>query len=309
MTFRLTHLILMIAVALLSSTATLFAQQGAVSLAYDLKVGDIHRFKLTTDQHVVGNRAVRVQSILTIEVIDDDSRGNYQCRVNIKSDSGREVSDTVVYRPHGSFLFAGYRLYSETSGYDAVIDALGKVIMGQSVAPKDYEQSTLTAFSRTTDEDVTRLPLVPYSVTFSLPKAPDQSLMEIGQQYIDTIYVLSSLQPITTSYGPTHEVIVSKRNLDTIARNLTLDSILVDEGHRIGYLTSLAIKSTVLGERYTIVTRSERNMSTGLVRYIDERCYFESHDGPRLEYTTRCQRVTPTPFDPIRPRQHGIDSD
>lgn len=283
------------------------AQAGMVALSYDLKVGDIHNFRLTTDQHIVGNRAIRVQSILSIEVIDEDDLGNYQCRVTMKSDTSRERSDTVVYRPHGGFLFAGYRLYSESGGYDAVIDALGKVIMGQSVTPKDYEQSTLTAFSRTTDVDITKRPLVPYSVIFSIPKAPDQTYMEEGREYIDTIYVLSTIQPITTSYGPTHRIMDPPRNLDTIVRSLRLDSVVIDKGRHVGYLSSLSIKHTISGERYTIVTRSERDMSTGLVRYIDERSYYESPNGPRLEYVTTCVRTSAAPFDPLHPRQQGND--
>lgn len=302
--FYVTTLILTCWVFITSSRPTC-AQTGMVALSYDLKVGDVHQFKLTTDQHIVSNRAIRVQSILTIEVIDEDNLGNYQCRVNVKSDTRRESSDTVVYRPHGGFLFAGYRLYSESSGYDAVIDALGKVIMGQSVAPRDYEQSTLTAFSKTTDVDITKRPLVPYSVIFSIPKAPDQTYMEEGREYIDTIYVLSTIQPITESYGPTHTVMDPPRNLDTIIRSLRLDSIVIDQGRKVGYLSSLSIKHTISGERYTIITQSERDMSTGLVRYIDERSYFESPKGPRLEYVTTCRRYSSDPFDPLNPRQHG----
>ncbi|MCX6139881.1 MAG: hypothetical protein NTX15_03480 [Candidatus Kapabacteria bacterium] len=281
-----------------------FAQGGPVSLVYDLKVGDIHKFRLVTDQHVVGNRAIRVQTILTLEVIDEDRLGNYQCRVTMKTDTGREVTDTVVYRPHGSFRFVGYRHYSESNGYDAIIDALGMVIMGQSVPPKDYEQGALTAFSQTTDVDAKRTLLVPYTVIFSIPKAPDQSLMEQQHQYVDTIYVLSAIQPITSTYGATHEQRDLKRNLDTIARNLTLDSVVTIHGHSVGYMTSLSMKHTVLGQHYTIITQYERDMSTGLVRNIEERCYYESPKGPRLEYFTRCLRITSTPADSRTDRKH-----
>lgn len=271
------------------------AQVGAVSLVYDLKIGDVHKFRLVTDQHVVGDRAIRVQTILTLEVIDEDRRGNYQCRVTMKSDTGRELTDTVVYQPHGNFRFVGYRHYSESSGYDAIIDALGMVIMGQSVPPKDYEQGALTSFSQTTDVDAKKGLLVPYTVIFSIPKAPDQTLMQPQYQYIDTIFVISAIQPITTTYGPTHEQRESKRNLDTIARNLTLDSVVTVQGRQIGFMTSLSIKHTVAGQHYTIITQYERDMSTGLVKNIEERCYYQSPKGPRLEYFTRCLRITSTP--------------
>lgn len=283
--------------------------QNGLSLTYDLKVGDKHVFKLTTDQHVVGNRAIRVQSILTIEVIDDDHLGNYQCRVTVRSDSSKERTDTVVYRPHGGFLFAGYRLYSETGGYDAVIDALGKVILGQSVAPKDYEQSTMTAFTGTTDVDATERLTIPYSVVLSIPKAPENTLMDIGKEYLDTVYLLSSIQPISQSYGSTYSKGAPKRNFDTIARSTVLDSVVIINGRKIGFLTSLSIKKTFTGQRYTIIARSERDLSTGLVRFIDEKSYYVSRGSPRLEYVTTCYRISGDPFDPISPRRQSTLDD
>lgn len=276
-----------------------------LSLTYDLKVGDKHLFKLVTDQHIVGNRAIRVQSILTVEVIDEDHLGNYQCRVTVKSDSSRERSDTVVYRPHGGFLFAGYRLYSETGGYDAVIDALGKVILGQTVAPKDYEQSTLTAFTGTTDVDATERLTIPYAVVLSIPKAPEQTPMDIGKEYLDTVYLLSSIQPISHSYGPSYTQEASRRNFDTIARSTVLDSVVIVNGRKVGFITALSIKYTFTGQRYTIVTRSERDLATGLVRFIDEKSYYVNNGTPRLEYVTTCYRISGDPFDPITPRRQG----
>lgn len=296
--------VLLLMMVLGTSPRTL-AQAGISALTYDLKVGDVHQFKLITDQHIIGNRAVRVQSILSIEVIDEDDLGNYQCRVTFKADTSRERSDTVIYHPKGNFLFAGYRLYSEGGGYDAVIDALGKVIMGQPVLPKEYEQSTINAFSRTTDVDATTSPLVPYTVVFSIPKSPSYSGMEVGREFIDTILVLSTIQPITTSYGPTHTITNTPRNLDTIVRSLRLDSVVIDNGRQISFLSSLSIKHTFAGERFTIITQSQRDMSTGLIRYIDERCYYESAHGPRLEYVTTCNRTSATTYDPLNPRQHG----
>jgi hypothetical protein len=213
-----------------------------------------------------------------------------------------------VYRPHGDFIFSGYRLYSELGGYDAVIDALGRIIMGQSVAPKEYEQGALTAFTGTTDIEATERVIVPYSVTFSIPRSPEPTPIDVGSQRNDTILLTSSIQPITVSSGPSHQSAVKRStNIDTIVRTTTLDSVTVIDGRPCGHFTTLSNKLTIRRDRYTIVTATVRDMETGLVRSILERCYFESPKGQRLEYVTTCVRVSADPFDPLFPQRQGVD--
>ncbi len=295
-------------VLLILGTVIAQAQGGGFSIAYQLRVGDHHHFKLTTDQHIINDRVVRIQSNLYLDVLEEDDRGNYRCRITFRSDTGRERSDTLVYRPHGDFIFSGYRLYSELGGYDAVIDALGRIIMGQSVAPKEYDQGTMTAFTGTTDIEATERVNVPYSVTFSIPRSPEPVPINIGSQLNDTILVTSSIQPITVSTGPSHQRPIKRTtNVDTIVRTTTLDSVTVIEGRPSGHFTTMSHKHTIRRERYTIVTATVRDMETGLVRSILERCYFESPKGQRLEYVTTCVRVSPDPFDPLFPQRQGVD--
>ncbi len=287
------------------------AQIGGLALAYDLNVGDHHHFRLVTDHHVVGNRAVRIVSNLYLDVLNEDETGNYLCRVTFRSDTNKYTSDTIVYRPHGQFMFSGFRLYSEAGGYDAVIDALGRIIIGQSVAPSDYAQGTMTAFSRTTDATATEAPLVPYTVVFSIPRSPTSAHLERGMEYRDTVLIRSAVQPISRSYGAAPKPQAATRtNVDTMIRTMTLDSTKTIGSKTIGYFTSLSRKSTVLGAYYTIITQTEREMSTGLVESIVERSYYEGKNGPRLQYATTCKRISASRFNPMNPLEPpGVGKD
>ncbi len=294
--------------AAFNTAGTLYAQVGGYTLSYKLHAGDHHRFRLTTDQHIIRDRVIRLQSWIDLDVLEQDASGNYRCRVRFTADSARNGVDTFVYRPNGSFRFAGYRLYSELGGYDAVIDALGRILLGQSVVPREFEQATTTAFVATTDLDAATQPVVPYTVLFSLPRSTKRQPMSLGAEFTDTAYLPSAVQPITTSSGPTLPTSISRPiMLDTIVRTTTLDSVGVINSRRVGFITIRSMKTTVRHDRYSITTELIRDMDTGLLGSVREVCYLLTPDGQRLEYATTCIRVTADPFDPLVPPQQGVD--
>jgi len=281
----------------------------SISLVYHLTVGDKHLYSLRTDQHIIHDRAIRIMNVLTLEVLSEDELGNYQCKVSLQTDTTRESFDTVVYKPAGDFRFAGYRLHSEVGGYDAVVDALGKVILGQYDSQRGFDQGTITAFARTTDEEIVSRVVTPYTVAFSIPRSPKSMLLEPSIVYRDTLEVTALIQPLTTSSGPTGRSKGARRLVDTLFRATTLDSTVIVGGRKIAFLTTTATKRVINTEIYSIVTHTEREMSTGLVSYIDERCYYQSEDGPRLEYVSVCRLTSAFPFPSISPQNHGTDPD
>jgi hypothetical protein len=286
---------------IIGTCQSLHAQQREYTLVYQMKVGDVHDFDLVTEQHVVGRRAVRVTTDMRIDVMDKDHLGNYECRITLSID--RDSSDLV--RPgsghhNNGFRLAGTRRYSRVEGYDAVINSVGKIVLGQTVQPHNFDQRDFTLSSQTTDFSMTERPIAPYEVNFTLSSAPGENPVTIGVPYDDTILVTSAVQRVTRTLGsitvPFNE---PPGNLDTLIRVMTLDSIITAGDRKIGHVSSQGIKRTVLGQRYEITTRYYREMTTGLIDYLYEECYALSPNGKRrLEYVTSGRRRHPQAYVP-----------
>lgn len=283
------------------AVATVHAQQREHTLVYQMRVGDIHDFDLVTEQHVVGKRAVRVATDMRIDVMDKDHLGNYECRMTLSIDrdsTGLAVSTGELTQ--STFRVAGNRQYSRVEGYDAVINNVGNIVLGQTVQPHNFDQRGFTLSSQTTDFSMTERPIAPYEVNFTLSSAPGKNPVTIGVPYDDTILVISAVQRVTRSPGnitaPLNE---PSANLDTLYRVMTLDSIITAGDRQIGHITSFGIKHTVLGQRYEITTRYYREMTTGLIDSLYEECYALSRNGKRrLEYVTVGRRRHPQAYVP-----------
>ena len=299
-TFQWNMVVLAILIAILAHVAG--AQPREYNLVYKMKVGEVHDFDLVTEQHVVGRRAVRVATDMRIDVMDKDHLGNYDCRMTLSIDR-----DSTVMREgaqdlsSGAFRHAGQRQYSRVDGYDAVINDVGKIVLGQTVQPHNFDQRGFSLSSQTTDFSMTERPIAPYEVNFTLSSAPGESPLKIGVPYEDTILVISAVQRVTRTIGhvtsPQNE---PPPNMDTLLRVMTLDSVLDVGGRQIGHITSLGVKRTILGEHYDITTRYYRDMTTGLIDSLHEVCYAVSASGRRrLEYVTVGRRRSADAYGPM----------
>lgn len=287
-------------IAVLADTAG--AQPREYTLVYKMNVGEIHDFDLITEQHVVGRRAVRVATDMRIDVMDKDNLGNYECRMTLSIDrDSTAVRDGASDLSNGAFRNAGQRQYSRVDGYDAVINNVGNIVLGQTVQPHNFDQRGFSLSSQTTDFSMTERPIAPYEVNFTLSSAPGENPLKIGVPYDDTILVISAIQRVTHTIGhvtsPQNE---PPPNMDTLLRVMTLDSVLDVNGRQIGHITSLGVKHTILGEHYEITTRYYREMTTGLIDSLHEVCYAVSASGKRrLEYVTAGRRRSADAYGPM----------
>jgi hypothetical protein len=299
-TFPWSMVVLAIAMSILVHAAG--AQPREYNLVYKMKVGEVHDFDLVTEQHVVGRRAVRVATDMRIDVMDKDNLGNYDCRMTLSIDrDSTDMRESAQDLSSGAFRHAGKRQYSRVDGYDAVINDVGKIVLGQTVQPHNFDQRGFSLSSQTTDVSMTERPIAPYEVNFTLSSAPGESPLKIGVPYEDTILVISTVQRVTRTIGhvtsPQNE---PPPNMDTLLRVMTLDSVLDVGGRQIGHITSLGVKHTILGEHYDITTRYYRDMTTGLIDSLHEVCYAVSASGRRrLEYVTVGRRRSANAYGPM----------
>lgn len=293
---------IILALVIIGTGPSLHAQQREYTLVYRMNVGDIHDFDLLTEQHVVGRRAVRVATDMRIDVMDKDHLGNYECRMTLSIDRDSSAiqrsTQTLGNQP---FRIAGSRQYSRVEGYDAVINNVGNIVLGQTVQPHSFDQRGFTLSSQTTDFSMTERPIAPYEVNFTLSSAPGENPVTIGVPYDDTILVISAVQRVTRTSGSiTAPLNEPPGNLDTLIRVMTLDSIITVGERKIGHVTSHGIKRTVLGQQYEITTRYYREMTTGLIDSMYEECYALLRNGKRrLEYVTIGRRRHPDVYAPI----------
>ena len=299
-TFRWDIVLLAIVIAVLAHAAS--AQPREYSLVYKMKVGEVHDFDIVTQQHVVGRRAVQVATDIRIDVMDKDHLGNYDCRMTLSIDrDSSSLREAMQDLSTGAFRHAGRRQYSRVDGYDAVINDVGKIVLGQTVQPHNFDQRGFSLSSQTTDVSMTERPLAPYEVNFTLSSAPGESPLKIGVPYEDTILVMSAVQRVGRTIGhvtsPQNE---PPPNMDTLLRMMTLDSVLDVGGRQIGHITSLGVKRTILGEHYDITTRYYRDMTTGLIDSLHEVCYAVGTSGKRrLEYVTVGRRRSADAYGPM----------
>lgn len=297
---KITPLILL--ALLLGSAMSMVGQPREYHLVYKMKVGEVHTFDLVTEQHVVGKRAVRVATDMRIDVLNNDHLGNYECRMSLTINR-----DSTTTLPHsqdlsnGAFHIAGERSYSRVEGYDAVINSVGNIVLGQTVQPHNLDQRIFTLSSQTTDFSMTERPVAPYEVNFTLSSAPGENPVTIGVPYEDTIFVTSAIQRVrrTTGYitSPMSE---TPAHLDTLLRVMTLDSIITVGQRQVGHITSRGIKRTVLGQHYEITTQYYREMTSGLIDSLHETCTAILPNGKRrLEYVTVGRRRNPEAYSPI----------
>lgn len=282
--------------------SSVVAQQREYHLVYAMKIGDVHMFDLITEQHVVGRRALRVATDMRIDVMNKDHLGNYECRLTLSIDR----DSTAVLRnaddlSNGQLRVIGDRAYSRVEGYDAVINSVGNIVLGQTVQPHDLDQRGFTLSSQTTDFSMTERPIAPYEVNFTLSSAPGENPVTIGVPYEDTILVTSAVQRVGRSTGfitaPMNEL---PTHLDTLLRVMTLDSIISVGGRSVGHITSRGLKRTVLGQQYEITTLYYREMTSGLIDSLHEECFAVLPNGKRrLEYVTVGRRRHPEAYSPM----------
>ncbi|NQW29387.1 MAG: hypothetical protein HQ472_02600 [Ignavibacteria bacterium] len=274
-------------------------------MRYDLAVGTSYLYDVMSDQHVVKNSAVRLQTNLAIDVVGLDARDNFKIKLRVRGDTVKDEEGKNVYKPAGTMDFSGHRLFSDAGRYNAALDALGRVILGQSVIDGPEAQLEIqTQFERTTDISVAEAEGTNSStmLNFTVPSLPFHTSLEIGKQYFDTTFVPSRVIDLPISYGPEAK---TKRNefVDSIFRAFVLDSVVTSGASSVGYMTIHSNRHNRFGARFTSSSKIKRNLRTGMVINLSETCYRVTSMGPELEYSASATLTGTSQLAPTKRKQ------
>ena len=295
---------------LLTTSSGEITQDSSYTLRYSLPVGTSYTYKVTTDQFVIRNAGVRLHTAITMDVVGHDENANAICRFKLRSDTVEDNDDKFIYRPIGSLNFAGHRLYAEAGHVELVLDPLGNLV-DNTPTEEDMNKmpEVVTQFQRTVDANVNDPDMMgeggSYMLNLVLPAAPHNLSLNLHQAYADTVMFESRAVHLPTVYG-TQALAASNNNgaipenrrllLDTLYRMTILDSVRTVNGQIIGYMTFKNTRINALGSHYTSVTEVERDMTSGLIQHIREKCYRVNDDEERITYYAKAELVSAVPI-------------
>ena len=283
--------------------------QGEVTLRYDINPGDHYAYKLTTDQVVVNNHSTRLQTAFELRAIARDARGNTRCRIKLSSDPVRDSSAI-----HGTDLrkkrFAGYRSWVQEQAYEAVLDALGRILASTVVASFDTtagvnEQGRaeplserITEYTNTPQED----PATPELMNFILPTTSITGTIGQGTVWSDTFTIGSKTQ-FTPSIRPgqTSAPVLIK---DSLFRTTRVDSFAVLGGRQQCFLSLKTVRCNASGTKLVAFSTLQRDVPTGLVVALHEKAYRMDNDDATLHYTASAVLV-PEKSTSLPPTEEG----
>lgn len=295
---------------LVSISTAEIKQDSTYTLRYSLPVGMSYTYRVTTDQFVIKNAGVRLHAAVTMDVIGHDQNANAVCRFRLRSDTAKTEDDRFIYRPIGSLNFAGHRLYAEAGHVELILDPLGNLV-DNTPTEEDLNKmpEVVTQFQRTVDANVSDPDMMgeggSYMLNLVLPAAPHNLSLGLHQEYADTVMFDSRAIHLPTVYG--NDAITSKSNSgaipdnrimlkDTLYRITILDSVRVIDNHSIGFMTFINKRINALGSHYTSTTEIQRDMTTGLIQQVHEKCYKLMGEEPRLTYYAKAELIEAKPI-------------
>jgi hypothetical protein len=246
---------------------------------------------------------------IIMEVVGRDEGGNSVCRFRLTSDTVRDEDDHWVYRPMGDVSFGGHRLYSEAGYAELLLDAMGKLVDTKpSMEDMNKMPETMTQFHRVVDSDQNTAEMLgangSYMLEFIMPSLPNGTVFDLKRTYLDTITFSSRSVHLPTTYGSAASNEVAKSRVllnDTLVRTTVLDSVLLVGDKKIGYMTLTNVRSNALGGRFRSETEVERDMSSGIICAVKERCYRTEGQKSRVAYYARAELLHSEPIS-ARPR-------
>lgn len=276
-------------------------------LRYSLPVGYGYTYTVTTDQFVIKSAGVRLHTIVAMEIIGHDENGNSICRFKLKSDNSKHENenDEFIYRPVGSLNFAGHKLYAEAGHVELVLDPLGKIV-DNTPTEEDMNKmpEVVTQFQRTVDANVNDPDMMgeggSYMLNLILPSAPRSLSLDLHKEYLDTVVFESRAVHLPTTYGngaisaSTINGAVPESRIqlkDTLYRVTVLDSVKHTGTQTVGYMTFKNVRMNALGSHFSSVTQIERDMTTGLIQTVREKCFRRNGDEERLAYFAKAELV------------------
>ena len=252
-------------------------------LRYDLPVGKSFTYRVTTDQFILAKTGIRLHTLLYLDVMGRDENSNMECRLRMKSDTSLNEDDKLAYRPIGELRFGGHRLYSEAGFLQLLLDESGNLVDNKSsMDDANRTPATSTQFERITDASLNTATNTsgPYTLQLLMPSIPEGVTIVRSQVYVDTITFASRSVHLPTSYGPAG---VAQREVlyDTVIRYSMLDSVVTAGKVRSGHMTIRSERRNALGGSYESTATVVRDMRSGMIQSIKEKCYRRERNGTK----------------------------
>lgn len=260
-------------------------------------ISAVFEYSVITDQVVINDRVIRIPALLTLEILDADSKGNIRTRARIESDTHTLTQDIVMFRPGKKMTIVGLRLADSRGSFDATIDAHGRLV--NVVRTKD--ETAAMYYDKTPDAKVTDMEAFmstdaafPALFAFVTPDLLLDSILEIGHEYLDTSYTLTQRISIGTSYG-SEGMDPMPIVVDTLYRSVIVDSVVRGEyDHRIAYMSVVIDRVPPIGTRTRMKAKVLRDLNLGVVTSITQLVDRVTRDGakPVSNSTSRLKRFT-----------------
>lgn len=268
-------------------------------LRYDLPVGKTYTYRVTTDQFVIPTTGIRLHTRMMIDVLGRDENSHTICRLRLTADTAFDKTDMVTYRPVGELDFGGHRLFSDAGFLELKLDDYGNLVDNK----RSLEDANKTPAISTQYERITDASLVsgsntngPYMLQLLMPNLPAGEQIELSKQYSDTVTIASRSVHLPTSYGATG---VAQREIlyDTVIRRTSLDSVYTSGSISIGHMTVQSERRNALGARYVSTSNIVRDMRTGMIQHMREKCYRVTRNGEKkISYYATAELIDSQPM-------------
>lgn len=282
--------------------------QGEVTLRYDLTPGDHYAYKLITDQVVVNKHSTRLQTSFELIALERDALGNTRCKIKLSSDPEKD-SSALHAGTYNKKKFAGYRSWVQEQAYEAVLDALGRilastVLVADEETGEHLEEATTEPLAKrvtqynATPEDA---PATPELINFILPTSSVLATTTPGAVWIDTFTIASRTQ-FSAPIGPgqTNKPRLAK---DSLFRTTTVDSVKIRNGRQHCYMSLKTERHNASGAKLMALSTLQRDVQTGLVMALHEKAYRLDGDERILHYSATAILIPSlsSPLPPMEP--------
>lgn len=262
----------------------------------ELTPGRVLTYRLRVDHHVVNGRGVSIPAVYSITILDRDNAGNSRISVEMRSAGDLLSIDTIFLTKCKDMKIVGVRLAFVIPKYEATLDVYGRVLFTTDQVESQSQELVAAGNTptRITDSDAMGhvLTTIPTEYALLAPYLRGSNSLMIGNSYVDTIMISSSVQKIGNTVGSEtndHPL----ENQDTIIRAVTVDSLSGSGEEEIAHMTvrmerhplyGIHTIATSIMERYvrkgymkSFVTTSRREGSTNIVpEYIATSIFYSS---------------------------------
>lgn len=190
-------------------------------------------------------------------------------------------------------------MFSEAGFLEILLDENGNLVDNKtSLDDANRTPATSTQFERITDASISSGTNAngPYTLQLLMPSIPEGVSIKLSEVYVDTITFVSRSIHLPTSYGPAG--VVQREELhDTLIRHTVLDSVKIEGVRQFGHMTIRNERRNALGGRYESTASVVRDMRSGMIQHVREKCYRLSRNGDKkISYYATAELINTQPL-------------